>query len=176
MDRRKFFTATFVGAAATMTPLGASALAEAPTPTSTPKGSTSTSAPEMTDADLEAFEAALAQLPPELQEADPSTYPHYEAELRAHLPSTQSVPPGEVAPAFNLAACAAAIVPLILEYGIPVAKVVGWIRRAGAIWGGVRGIWAAIRSGAAAAEIGEDAVQVLEGILGVGGVVTACSL
>lgn len=91
-------------------------------------------------------------------------------------PAHSRFPPGEVAPAFNVAACAAAIAPLIIEYGIPVAKVVGWIRRARAIWGGVRGIWTAIRSGAAAAEIGEDAVKVLEGILGVGGVVSACSL
>lgn len=52
----------------------------------------------MTDADLEAFYAALAQLPPELQEANPNTYPNYEAELRAHLPNTQSAPPGKVAP------------------------------------------------------------------------------
>ena len=171
-DRRRFFTATFVGAATAVTPLGATALAESPKPTT----SNSASSPEMTDADLEAFYAALAQLPPKLQEANPNTYPNYEAELRAHLPNTQSAPPGKVAPAFNVAACAAAIVPLIIEYGIPVAKVVGWIRRARAIWGGVRGIWTAIRSGAAAAEIGEDAVKVLEGILGVGGVVSACSL
>jgi|GEM_PF-5631983 len=94
MDRRKFFTATFVGAAAAVTPLGATALAEAPKPNK----SNSTSSPEMTDADLEAFEAALAQLPPELQEADPNTYPNYEAELRAHLPSTQSVPPRAKSP------------------------------------------------------------------------------
>ncbi|MGP5725398.1 hypothetical protein ACTXOR_06380 [Arthrobacter rhombi] len=45
-----------------------------------------------------------------------------------------------------------------------------------AIWGWSPGIWTTIRSGAAAAEIGEDAVKVLERILGVGGVVSACSL
>lgn len=87
-----------------------------------------------------------------------------------------STPSGGIAPAFNAAACAAAIVPLIVEYEFPVAKVVGWIRRPARSGGGVRGIWTTIRSGAAAAEIGEDAVKVLERILGVGGVVSACSL
>ena len=146
-------------------------------PTGRTQRVTSRSLTWITSVDREvAFEAALAELPPELQEADPNTYPNYEEELKAHLSNSKSTPPGEVSPQFNFAACAAAVAPLIIEYGIPVWKVIGWIRRARQIWGGVRGIWTAIRSGAAAAEIGEDAVKVLEGILGVGGVVSACSI
>lgn len=77
-------------------------------------------------------------------------------------------------PAFDLWGCIAAIAGLVAEYGLPVMKVIKWIRRAKEIWGGVSGIWTAIRSGVAATEIGEDGAKVLEAILGIEGVTSAC--
>lgn len=168
LNRRRFFNAALATAAAATT-IGASGAVAAPV-------TTKTQGPKATDDDLNTLVAKLESLPPELRNADPATYPNYEKELRAHLDGNTKPSDGRVHAAFNGFACAAAIVPLIVEYGIPVGKVVGWLRRAKELWGGVRGIWTAIRSGAAAAEIGEDAVKVLEGILGVGGVVEACSL
>lgn len=168
LQRRRFLEVAFVtGVAAPLVGTGAAVAAQAPQPENQPRA---------TDKDLDVLLAKLESLPPHLRNADPATYPNYEAELRAHIDGKPATNSDVAQPAFNAFACAAAIVPLIVEYGIPVGKVVGWIRRAREIWGGVRGIWAAIRSGAAAAEIGEDAVKVLEGILGVGGVVNACSL
>lgn len=98
MDRRKFFAASLVGAAAVVSPLGTAALAEEPKT----KKPAPTAEPDMTDNDLKAFEAALADLPPELQEADPNTYPNYEEELKAQMSSGKSTPPGEVSPQFNV--------------------------------------------------------------------------
>ena len=77
-------------------------------------------------------------------------------------------------PAFDLWGSIAAIAGLVAEYGLPVMKVIKWIRRAKEIWGGVSGIWTAIRSGVAATEIGEDGAKVLEAILGIEGVTSAC--
>lgn len=76
--------------------------------------------------------------------------------------------------AFDFWGCTAAVAGLVAEYGLPVMKVIKWIRRADEIWGGVVGIKDAIVSGAAAAEIGEDAAKVLEAILGLEGVNSAC--
>ena len=70
--------------------------------------------------------------------------------------------------------CLLAVAVVIAEYGIPAAKVVSWIRKARATWGGVKGIIAAIQGGFAAAQIGEEAATVLMGILGLDSVVNAC--
>lgn len=77
-------------------------------------------------------------------------------------------------PVFDLWGCIAAIAGLVAEYGLPVMKVIAWIRRAKEIWGGVSGIWTAIRSGVAATEIGEEGAKVLGAILGLEGVNSAC--
>ncbi|MFW0108262.1 hypothetical protein ACN08Z_03940 [Rothia sp. P7181] len=54
------------------------------------------------------------------------------------------------------------------------AKIIGWVKRACHLWGGVRGIWCAIRSDTAAAEIGSEVATVLEDILGYGDVLNNC--
>lgn len=77
-------------------------------------------------------------------------------------------------PAMNPSQCAIEVAGVIIEYGIPVAKVLSWIRTARRLWGGVRGIIRAIRSGAAAAQIGPEGVEVLKALLGFGDVIAAC--
>ncbi|WP_143469478.1 hypothetical protein [Kytococcus aerolatus] len=66
------------------------------------------------------------------------------------------------------------VAKVVATYGVPVFKVLDWIRKARKIWGGVTGIWRAIRSGPAAAEIGPEAAAVLEGILGYGSIKEHC--
>ena len=76
--------------------------------------------------------------------------------------------------AINWALCASQVAATVLQYGIPIAKVISWLKKARALWGGLRGIYYAIASGSAAAEIGEDAVSIIEGILGLDAVKKAC--
>lgn len=74
----------------------------------------------------------------------------------------------------NWGACALAVAQAIVDNGPSVAAVIGWVKKARKIWGGVSGIITAIRSGVAATELGEDASQLLMGILGIGDIVTTC--
>ncbi|MDO4820868.1 MAG: hypothetical protein Q4A03_02310 [Rothia sp. (in: high G+C Gram-positive bacteria)] len=121
----------------------------------------------------------LESLPEHLKEADPRTYPNYEKEIQRYIGDTTLLSPAEnstgvITPQFNAWACAGSLAGFIVNTGAPVAKIIGWIKRARQLWGGVRGIWRAIRSGAAAAEIGSEAASVLEDILGYGDVVNNC--
>lgn len=120
----------------------------------------------------------LESLPEHLKEADPKTYPNYEQEIRRYIGDVTLLPPvarpGVRAPYFNGWACAASLAGFVINTGIPVAKIIGWIRRARQLWGGISGIWRAIRSGAAASEIGGEAAKVLEDILGYGDIINNC--
>ena len=122
----------------------------------------------------------LESLPEHLKKANPKTYPNYEAEIRRYVGDTKLVTqpsvvkkPGQ-SPQFNAWACAGSLAGFVVSTGIPVTKIIGWIKKARAIWGGVRGIMTAIRSGVAATEIGGEAATVLMEILGAGGVVQNC--
>lgn len=70
--------------------------------------------------------------------------------------------------------CTAKVASIIIQYGLPVGKVLEWLKDAREIWGGVTGIWRAIRSGAAFTEIGEEGVQILEMLFGFESVAFAC--
>jgi hypothetical protein len=98
--------------------------------------------------------------------------------LGAARPATALTPASPLAPGARLAvdwwACTAAVAGAIVQYAVPVAKVVGWLREARALWGGVLGVLHAIRRGVAAIQIGEEGAQVLFNLLGVGGVVANC--
>jgi hypothetical protein len=87
-------------------------------------------------------------------------------------------PASSLAPGAQLAvdwiACGAAVAGFIAQYGIPVLKVVGWIREARALFGSAYDIYVAIRYGRAGAEMGEEAAQMLQALLGIDGVVSAC--
>jgi hypothetical protein len=98
--------------------------------------------------------------------------------LGAARPAAALTPASPLAPGAQLAvdwwACTAAVAGAIVQYAVPVAKVVGWLREARALWGGVLGVLHAIRRGVAAIQIGEEGAQVLFNLLGVGGVVANC--
>jgi plasmid stabilization system protein ParE len=72
-------------------------------------------------------------------------------------------------------ACAASVAGVIAQYGLPVSKVVSSIREARALFGSAYDIYVAIRYGRAAAEMGEEATRLIEALLGIDGVVSACS-
>ncbi|XXM92587.1 hypothetical protein ACAD32_02411 [Clavibacter nebraskensis] len=148
--------------------------------------------------------ALLESLPEDLKQADPKTTPGYADRLAAEInarrggaiggatttagypavstalftgtsasPRTSPTDP-QIELAVNWVACATDIVGLIVQYGIPVGKVIGWIKDARAIYGSVRAIAAAIRRGDFGVTVGEDAAQELEGLLGIDGVIADC--
>lgn len=170
MDRRTALVG--IGATGALLPLGGVTSATALEPRSSQKFMTP-------DQQLNLILSKLESLPEHLKKADPKTYPNYEQEIRQYvgdiklLPPTSSSP-GTVNPQFNGWACASSLAGFVATTGIPVLKIIGWIKRARQLWGGVSGIWRAIRSGAAAAEIGGEAATVLGEILGVGGIVNNC--
>ncbi|KXU21609.1 hypothetical protein [Clavibacter nebraskensis] len=88
------------------------------------------------------------------------------ADLRSPAPTAQL--------AVDWIGCAASIAGVIAQYGLPVFKVVSFIREARALFGSAYDIYLAIRYGRAAAEMGEEATQIIEALLGVDGVVSAC--
>lgn len=130
---------------------------------------------------LEQLQLKLESLPEDLKNANPRTTPNYEQRLNQALGGVMVIgagaagaSSGSASTMVNWLACTYELVSVVVQYGVPVGKIIGWIKDARRIWGGVRGIWAAIRSGNAAASIGPEAAEVLQGILGIGGVVNAC--
>lgn len=119
----------------------------------------------------------LEGLPEHLKNADPQRYPNYIQELNKYLNDVTVIvyPPNNPAGRINWLACSAALGSVVVQYGIPVAKVLKWLKDAVKIWRSLKGVIQAIRSGQAAAQIGQEAVDVLEGILGLDTVVAACS-
>ena len=71
--------------------------------------------------------------------------------------------------------CAGEIAFFIAQYGIPVVKVVGVMRKLYKAFGSVRGILSAIRDGRAFAYGDQDTVSAIESLFGIDSVVAACS-
>ena len=133
------------------------------------------------DEQLDMILRALDSMPEELKRADPHTYPGYSEKIAPYLEGLTTIQTpvdssgdAEASPAFNVFGCSLALGSFVVQFGFPVFKIIAWIKKARSLWGGVSGIWRAIRSGQAAAEIGEDAVNVLSELLGVPGLVEAC--
>lgn len=131
----------------------------------------SLTSPALSDAELDRLIQALDRVPENLRNANPRTTPNYEAQLSRAL-NGMSV--RGIATRASWWQCGAEVASVIAQYGLPVGKIVKWLKEARKIWGGVSGIWRAIKSGAAFAEIGEEGVQALEMILGFDGVISAC--
>ncbi|QRO87248.1 hypothetical protein [Kytococcus sedentarius] len=135
--------------------------------------------PTAGDMELDDLIADLERLPAWLKRADPKETPHYEQRLNRAL-NGRRVIDGPSLTSRNIARpaggwrCSLEVAKVIAEYGVPIFKVLAWIRKARQIWGGFTGIWRAIRSGAAAAQIGPEAAAVLEGILGYVGIKDHC--
>lgn len=134
--------------------------------------------PSMSDAELARVLTALENLPEELKRADPRTTPNYEQRLSEALHCMRIGGLPALAGTILLQAswwrCGLEVASVIVQYGFPVAKVIKWIKSAQKLYGGVKGIWRAIRSGRAVGEIGEEGAQVLEMLLGFDGVISAC--
>lgn len=151
---------------------------------------------------LDQLLSLLESLPADLKDADPASTPGYERRLadainarvsNASVPaltasealvvstvsfrkSSQS-PVGavpQVRLAANWFACATDIVGLIVRYGVPVGRVIGWIKEARSIFGSLSGIVRAIARGDFAVAVGDDAAEVIEALLGVDGVIADC--
>ena len=181
MDRRKFLStatvASTAGIALTLTSTSAFAGTARPGNTMAP-AKTAALTDAQKDQKLTDILNALEAVPDDLKNADPATTPNYKERLTVATNGITVVeaPVATQAEAaqMGVGGCLLAVAVVIAEYGIPAAKVVSWIRKARATWGGVKGIIAAIRGGFAAAQIGEEAATVLMGILGLDSVVNAC--
>lgn len=84
-------------------------------------------------------------------------------------------PPDHNLGRINWFACAAVLASVAIQYGIPAGKILKWLKDSVKIWRSLKGVIHAIRTGAAAGEIGHEAVKVLEGVLGIDSVIAACS-
>jgi hypothetical protein len=146
----------------------------------------------------------LESLPEDLKQADPKTTPNYANRLTAEIdarsggaslgpsivsdspvistalftrdsgaPSASTTDP-HIELAVNWVACATDIVGLIVQYGVPVGRVIGWIKEARELFGSVSGIVRAMARGDFAVAVGDDAAQVIQALLGVDGVIADC--
>lgn len=133
------------------------------------------------DEQLDMILKELDSLPEELKRADPRTYPNYESEIAPYLEGITTVQKpssaqegGMARPMFDPIGCPIALASFVIQFGVPVTRIMAWINKARKLWGGARGILRAIRSGDAAAAIGEDAVNVISELLGVPGIIETC--
>lgn len=131
--------------------------------------------PITTDAQLDALLARLESLPDNIKNVNPQRIPDFTAKLQNYLAGgTFSVATVGIRPNTDWFRCITSIAGLIGSIGFPAARIVSWIQRARAIYGGIRGIAFAISTGEAVATIGQDAVNVLGKILGIGAIVDYC--
>lgn len=134
----------------------------------------------MTDADLDALIRAFESVPADLQYANPRTTSNYEARLNAALHGLtfkslmrrNRVSIGHYAPMVNWVGCALAIASFVFQYGVPIAKALGWLKRAKQIYRTVSAIWKA--RGELKAHLGSDGAKFLEMILGIEPITRNC--
>ena len=134
----------------------------------------------MTDADLDALIRAFESVPADLQYANPRTTSNYEARLNAALHGLtfkslmrrNRVSIGHYAPMVNWGGCALAIASFVFQYSVPIAKALGWLKRAKQIYRTVSAIWKA--RGELEAHLGPDGAKFLEMILGIEPITRNC--
>lgn len=134
----------------------------------------------MTDADLDALIRAFESVPADLQYANPRTTSNYEARLNAALHGLtfkslmrrNRVSIGHYAPMVNWVGCALAIASFVFQYSVPIAKALGWLKRAKQIYRTVSAIWKA--RGELEAHLGPDGAKFLEMILGIEPITRNC--
>lgn len=150
----------------------------------TPVAASAQSGRTIADQQLDEVLRALEGLPEELKTGTSQSVENYESRLREALGGVKTPDPvavreaaGEtpgMQPFFDPIMCPIELAAFVLSVGIPVGRMIQYIRRAREIWGSVRGIWAAIRSGDAAGAIGADGVDLLTELLGSPSVAAAC--
>ncbi|MEN6639785.1 MULTISPECIES: hypothetical protein [Gardnerella] len=136
----------------------------------------------MTDADLDALIRAFESVPADLQYANPRTTSNYETRLNAALHGLtfkslmrrNRVSIGHYAPMVNWVGCALAIASFVFQYGVPIAKALGWLKRAKQIYRTVSAIWKAFKRGELLAHLGSDGAKFLESILGIEPITRNC--
>lgn len=134
----------------------------------------------MTDADLDALIRAFESVPADLQYANPRTTSNYEARLNAALHGLtfkslmrrNRVSIGHYAPMVNWVGCALAIASFVFQYSVPIAKALGWLKRAKQIYRTVSAIWK--ERGELEAHLGPDGAKFLEMILGIEPITRNC--
>lgn len=180
-NRRQFFTISAGAGLATI-------LASTPATATVQPSLRMLGAPQDIDWHLERQFAELAEdltkLPEWLLKADPKTTPNYVSLVEKELGKINSgrslqiqtaspASTGRVAPQ-GAWECAVAVAPWALSLGFPLFRVAQVITTAIRNWGSIRMAVAAIRRGAHLHEIGEDGAKILEELLGIGGVYSAC--
>ncbi|WP_058235133.1 hypothetical protein [Devriesea agamarum] len=177
MHRRSFFqTAGICGLALTVPSVAYAA--------DTPVSLGFMDTPEDPTKQLETIVGRLDALPADLKKADPKSYPNYEEKLRAHLgdlkvvtppqPRLFSTPLGNTVMVTNPVKCAFSVVSVVVKFGISVIKIIQWIVQAFKKYGGIKGVWEALRSGKLSIDFGKEAEKVLNEIMGIQQVVEAC--
>lgn len=123
----------------------------------------------------------LDALPEDLKRQTPTQGGNYEAQLTAQLDGLKSVnsvsTSDSAVPAFNWAACVWEVAKVIVQYGIPVVKVVGWLKQLWRMYRSVTAIIDALKDGRAFVEnpeITEEGAKIIEMLLGLEGVTNAC--
>ncbi|MDO4253295.1 MAG: hypothetical protein Q4C74_08680 [Rothia sp. (in: high G+C Gram-positive bacteria)] len=118
----------------------------------------------------------LDSVPARLKNADPKSYPNYQAEIAKYLGNTTTITsaPRGVNASFDFIGCGIALIGLVKEFKHPLIKILGWLRKAKEIWGSVKEIWNAIKSGKAIKEIGAEAAKFIGGVLGFKDVAKKC--
>lgn len=178
MERREFTkTAMLAGAGLLLAPT-AWASTTSGTSSSTP---TRTATLTAEDEQFLRIVSELEALPEDLKQQTPVQGGDYEAQLTSKLDglkTVNSVSTNEGAsPVFNWAACAWEVAKVIVQYGIPVGKIVGWLKQLWRLYRSVNEIIKALKDGRAFIEnpeITEEGAKVIEMLLGIDGVIGAC--
>lgn len=77
-------------------------------------------------------------------------------------------------PAVNYLSCAYRIVSTVVEYGLPITKLIIWIKQAQALFGSVKAIRAAIRGGSFTSRMGPESADIIKALLEIDNVFAAC--
>ncbi|WP_157085689.1 hypothetical protein [Devriesea agamarum] len=175
MKRRNFITGATLLTAATVSG-GTGAAFASPVSHSGLSQPRAASLPEsvMADSDFDRLIKALDNVPEDLKNADPKTTPDYERNLSKALNGLRLARSSDIANRVSWIHCGIEVAKIIIQYGVPIAKVIKWIKDARKLWGSVRGILRAIHNGNAIVDIGEEAVKLIEMLLGFDSVITAC--
>ncbi len=127
----------------------------------------------------------LSQLPKDLLESFPKDVENYEQRLQEELAKINkgrslklgksSIKKSGTTLFGSPMECAVAAVPFFIEFGFPLAKILSVLNKARKSWGSIRLAFDALRRGESIDEIGEDAVTILEKILGIPELAAACT-
>lgn len=140
----------------------------------TPKDANAISQEKISAEELDHVLEVLEQLPDDLKYADPQVTQNYEERLAGEI---RKIEVGESGTSFrtNWGLCALEVAKFIGEYGIPVFKVISWLKQLKKLHGSMKNVITSIIDGRAYTEVGEEGAEVLLALTGIPSVVEACS-